>query len=164
MAVFFWRGTGGSWFLPTIASASAGPTTTEVTSGTPLTACITGVSGFSTKLNRVGFPVLSTSVEEQTDGPQTPEDCGLTLIEDNGTGSDATALARRAAVTALVDGAAGYIVMSRTKQTLVAADKVYVYPVKVGAANPGWSLDANVSTIQVDFALTGSVRKAVAVS
>ena len=162
MSMLFWRGTGSVRFLPTIAG-TAGPTAAEITAGSDLSAAVTAIAGFETQLNRVGVPVLSSSTELQTDGPQTFVDSSLTMVEDDGTGTDADSLLRISALTLLADGVSGYFVLSRVKRTLVTGDKVYVFPGKVGANNPGWTLDANVRTTTINVVLTAAARKAVAV-
>lgn len=162
MGMFFWRGKGGVHFVPTIAG-TAGPTVAEITAGIDISAALTAVSGFTTQLNRVGVPVLSSSTEEQIDGPQQFVDSSVTCIDDDGSGSDAEALARQAAATTMVDGATGYFVFSRTTRTLAAGAKVFVFPGKVGAQNPAWTLDANVAASEYAIVLTGAARKNVAV-
>jgi len=149
---FFRRGTSGAWFVPTIASTSA-PTASEIIAGTDLGAAVTAIENFETTTSRISQPVLKYKVNPQIDGEQTFGDASMTLLEDNGvSGTDSAAL--QAAYTALADGATGFIVLSPKKQTPIAADKVEVWPVKVGANNRAWTMDNEMAKYQVAFAVT----------
>src|SRR5436305_14009746 len=122
MAVYFRRGQSYAAWVPTIASTSAGPTTTELGAGTELTAAITALSGFETSLNRINTPLMSQKEELQVDGPQTLGDATLTIIDDDGVSSSGSA-ARAAARTALAEGAVGYVVAAPRKPgTPIATD------------------------------------------
>lgn len=164
MSLFFRRGQSAAFWVPSIASTTAGPTAAEVTAGTDLSQAITAMVGFTTTLNRINTPVMSQKEETQTDGPQTLGDATITLLDDDGVSSSGST-ARVAAHTALAEAAAGYVVVSPQKVgPLVATDKVWVFPAKVGAVNPDLSTDAKLATTEVQIAITASPRKNVAVS
>lgn len=164
MAVYFRRGQSYAAWVPTIASTSAGPTTSELAAGTELTKAITALAGFETSLNRINTPLMAYKEELQGDGPQTLGDATITIIDDDGV-SSADSTARASARTALAEAAVGYVVIAPSKTgTPIATDKVDVWPAKVGARNRDLSLDANLARSIVQIAITATPRKDVAVS
>lgn len=163
MSAFFLRGKGGVRFVTTIANTSA-PTAAELAAGVALERAVTAIDGFNTQLNRVQTPVLAYRQELQHDGPETFADSGLTIIDDDGTGTDVDSVAYAAAATALVKGATGYLVFCRTHQTMAATRKVWVYPVRVGSVQAGWTMDATLASSRVEIVITGEPKEKVTVA
>jgi hypothetical protein len=161
MSLFFRRGQAGAWWIPTIALPL---NIAEITAGQELHTAFAGVTGFDTQLNRINTPVLKYRRELQLDGPETFGDATITFIEDDGTGSDQDSVDRNDISDVMVEGASGYIVFHPNKQTLVASDIVEIWPVKIGARNRTWSLDAEASRYVVQFAITGDPDKEAVVS
>lgn len=157
MSIFFRRGKSNATFILTMAGAA--PTVAELAAGTDLSKAITAISGFDTTLNRVNTPIMDYSQEAQTEGPQQFSDASMTLIEDDGTAAqDSTA--RTAAYAAMAEGTSGYMILApRKRGTPAAADKVEIWPVKVGARNRDWSLEGQPARYTVQFAITGSPVK-----
>lgn len=164
MGLFFRRGQSNMTFLTALASTSLIPTAAEITAGVDLSKAILGVTGFNTTLNRVNTPVLDYAQEIQVAGPQTFGDASLTLADDDGTTS-ADSTARVAARTALAEGTNGYIVIAASRRGKpVAATKVDVWPVLVGALNREITLDAQIARSTAQLAITGAAAKDVAVT
>jgi hypothetical protein len=163
MAVYFRRGQSAAYFVPTIASTTAGPTASELAAGVNITKAVTGLGGFETSLNRINTPLMSQKEELQVDGPQTLGDGTITLVDDDGTTS-ADSTARIAARTALAEGVSGYVVIAPSKLTPTTGDKVDVWPSKVGAMNRNLGLDAALATSVAQLAFTSQPRKEVAIT
>jgi hypothetical protein len=70
---------------------------------------------------------------------------------------------RTGARTALAESTVGYLVVAPDKLTPVAATKVDVFPMKVGALNRDLSLDAQLARSVAQLAITATPRKSVAV-
>lgn len=159
--MFFRRGKSSAYLVPTVASATKSQVTlAELAAGTNLSKAVAAIAGFETALNRINQPVMAYPEELQIDGPQTFADASMTLLEDDGTGSDADSTARVAAYTALAEQSTGFIVFSPTKSgALIAADKIEVWPVRVGARNRGWGLETEAARYVVQFAITGAPNK-----
>lgn len=163
MGLFFLRGQSAARWLPTVASASAGPTLAEWTAGTDLTPAITALAGWETSLNRINTAVMNAKEELQTNGPQTLGDASITLLDDDGQAASGSTQ-RVAAKTALAEGTNGYFGVCTFKAAPTTADKIYLFPALVGAVNPDLSLDAQLSRLIVQMAITGAPRKNVAIS
>lgn len=162
--LFFRRGKSGAMFVPTIANKSA-PTVAELTAGVAIGRAVAAIAGFETTLNRINQPVMAYSEELQIDGPQTFADASMTLLEDDGTGSDADSIERVAAATALVEQASGYIVLSPKKAgALVATDKCEVWPVRIGAVNRSWALETEAARYVAQYAISGTPVKTATVA
>lgn len=150
MSLFMVRGTGDAWWVPTIADPDLKPTPAEIAAGINLSAAINAITGLEPQSNKINVAILKYKQEPQIDGPETFQDVSITIAEDDGTGTDADALARQVALTTLIKGASGFLVLSRTKQgTPIAADKLSVLGASVGSVVPNWSLDANAATTDV---------------
>lgn len=160
---FFRRGKSGAWLVLTIADPSA-PTATEIAAGTKLSQALTAIAGFETTLNRVNTPVMAYQTELQTDGPRTFGDASMTLMEDDGSGTDSDSVARAAAYTALAEGTTAYIVFTPKTTAATTAAKAEVWPIKIGAKNRSWSLDVETARYTVQLAITGSEHKDVAIA
>jgi hypothetical protein len=163
MSVYFRRGQSAAFFVPTIASTTAGPTAAELSAGVDVTKAVTALGGFETSLNRINTPLMSQKEELQVDGPQTLGDGTITLVDDDGTTS-ADSTARVAARTALAEGTSGYIVVAPSKLAPTTGDKVDVWPCKVGALNRNLGLDAALATSVAQLAFTAQPRKEKAIT
>lgn len=163
MSLYFRRGQSGAYWLPTVASTSAGPTAAEVTAGTPLTKAITALSGLETTLNRINTAVMSQKEELQVDGPQTLGDATITILDDDGvTAADSTA--RQDARDALEETSVGYLFIIPDKTTSAVGDTGDLWPAKVGARNRDNSMDAQLARSVVQLAITSQPRKDVAIT
>lgn len=165
MSMFFWRGRGEALYVATIANPAA-PTAAEIAAGIVLSAGLTAVSGFETTVNRVAVPVLASDVDIQMNGPAQFGDSTLSLVEDDGVGSDPDDVLRRTAVTTLAKDTTGYIVMCRNKKkaAMIAAVKVDVFPGYVGGNNKDWSLDASATRRNVAWIQTSAPKQDVAIA
>lgn len=161
-ALYFRRGKSNAWFLPTVAGA-AGPTLAEITAGTELGAAIAGMQGWETSLNRIQQAVLKYATDYQVDGPQQFGDAQMTFLDDDGVGSDTDSTARQAVSTVMVEQGTGFVCLSPKVLAPIAATKVHLFPVKIGARNDTFSLDNEPARYVCDFAITGAARKNVAV-
>lgn len=118
-------------FVPTLTTPSA-PTTAQITAGTPLEARLTpdGLS-ISIETASVDTSKLNSTANSETIGR---DSYTVSVKYVRGDQAEATAVQ-----TALVRGAAGYLVVRRDKLATVAwtvADKVEVYPVICARPNP----------------------------
>lgn len=162
--LFFRRGKSSWWYVAALTNYLT-PTATAINGGTLLDKAIADLSGWDTQLNRINEPWWDSNVDIQTDGPQQLGDASFTFFDDDGTGSDANSVARQAVDTLMVEGLAGFIVNApKKKGTVVAADKVNVWPVKLGARNTDYSLDVRSARYICQFAVTGTPAKLVAVT
>lgn len=152
MALFMLRGNGYARWCPSVAALNS-PKLTELTAGIPLTEAINSISGLEPQSNKINVPIWKYKTESQIDGPQTFQDVAVVIAEDDGTGTDADALARQTALETMTTGASGVLVMNRTKKTDVpaAADKVFSIRATVGSQVPNWSLDANAATTSINL-------------
>jgi hypothetical protein len=162
MSLFMLRGRGGAWWLPTVASPTGAPTASEIAAGQPLSAAFTAIQGLEPQSNKINVAVLKYKTEAQIGGPETFQNVSVTIAEDDGTGLDADALERKAALTVLVAPSSGVLILSRTKQTLTAADKVFSIAAAVDAQVPNWNLDASAAATQINLSPSTPLR-AVAV-
>lgn len=150
MAFYMLRGRANAWWLPSVAGAN--PTAAEIAAGQELGDSITALSGFEPQTSKINIPIMKQIEEAQLEGPKTFQDAVLTIAEDDGTGTDAGALQRIAALTTLVAGAQGVLYLSRTKKTSpAAADKGFMMRATVGSQVPGWNLDASAATTNVNL-------------
>lgn len=157
---YFRRGVSSAIFVPSLADPNA-PTVAELAAGTDLSAAVNSITGFTTDTSRISEPVLAYKQNPQMDGEQTFGDAGMKLMEGDGVaGGDETVLA--AAYAALVDDAAGYMVLA--PGSTASGKKVETWPIKVGANNRDWSLDNTFAKYDVAFAITGQPKKNATVS
>ncbi len=152
MALFMLRGRGYAFWCPSVADLE-GPTVPEITAGIPLTAGINAITGLEPQSNPINVPLWKHKTEAQIEGPQTFQDVAITFAEDDGEGTDADALEQQAALTTLVAGASGVLVMNRTKKsvTVESGDKTHSIRGTVGSAAPNWTLDASAATTAVNL-------------
>lgn len=155
---FFRRGKSGAILVPTISNTSA-PTVAELTAGTPISAAVIGLTGFETALNRVNTPVMKYATELQTRGPKTLGEASITLMEDDGTGSDADSTERQDAFDALEEDSAYYLVLIPNKTTAPAATVVEIWKIQSGGQNRDWSLGADTARYTVPVAITAQPVK-----
>ena len=158
MGMFFRRGTTGVLFVPTIVDITA-PTAAELAAGTDLGPALAAMEGFETKLNRINQGVLKYKQELQIDGPQQFGDAKLTLLEDDGTGATGDDLERKTIYAALPEQATGFIVINPVAQTFAAADKVEVWPNRIGSKNRDFSLGTEPGRYICELAITGAQEK-----
>lgn len=160
MSLYMWRGTGSAYWLPdTVNVALTGPTLAQLT-GTgviDLTDSTTGVSGLDTQQNTINVPVLRSRTAYQIAGEATMGTPSLTVVDDDGT--DSVATARKAVIDTLVDGVEGTLVFFLHTQDPAAGDRCYWQREKVTAQMPSLSLDAAASTIAITFAAQHELRK-----
>lgn len=161
--MFFRRGKSGCIVCPTVADLAA-PTVAELAAGTPIGRAVNTISGFETSLNRINTAVMAHAQELQTDGPQTFADASMVLIEDDGTGSDDDSVERQDAYDALIDGTTAVLVFIPKATSATTGTEVETWPVKVGARNRSWSLDAETARYTAQFAITGAPEKAAVVA
>lgn len=162
MALFMLRGSGFARWCPAVVSLTA-PTTAELTAGISLTEAITSITGLEPQSNKINVPIWKYKTEAQIDGPQTFQDVVITIPEDDGEGVDSDALARQAALTTLVKGAEGVLVMNRGKKTDVPAsgDKVFSIRAAVGSQVPNWSLDAAAASTNINLSPSSDLTPGV---
>lgn len=158
MSLFMLRGRGGAWWLPTVASPTGAPTSAEIEAGIPLSAAFTAITGLEPKPSKINVAVMKYKAEAQIGGPETFDNVSVTIAEDDGTGVDADALERQVALTTLVAPSSGVLILSRTKQTLVAADKVFSIAAAVDAQVPNWDLGAAASSTQITLSPSTPLR------
>jgi hypothetical protein len=162
----FWRGTGDALFVPTIANPAT-PTASELTAGTSIALGLTAISGFEDAANQINVQLLAYSQDVQVNGPSQWGTSSVTLIEDDGVGSNTDDVARRAILTALgTKGITGYMVFSRfvKKAALVSTKKVDVWAVQISTINPQYTLDAAVATRVVNLSIQSAPNINVAVT
>lgn len=152
MALFMLRGNGYAYWCPSVATLTA-PTSAECTAGIPITAAITSITGLEPQTNKINIPIWKYKTEAQIDGPQTFQDVVIGIAEDDGNGTDADALERQNALTTMVQGAEGVLVMKRTGTVHVptSGDKVHSIRATVGSQAPQWSLDANGAVTNINL-------------
>jgi hypothetical protein len=146
---FYRRGVTKLWFLPAVASVTAGPTSIEVTAGADITPGLSGLTGFSSNPSKIPTPDADIDFTGNIPGEITPADSALTYYEDK----LATAIR-----TALADGTAGFVCIF--PQGKVTGRRVETWPVRLGEWNSGLDMTGNVAATQViDVAVTGKPGK-----
>lgn len=161
--LFFRRGKSEVVLVLTISNPAA-PTVAEIAAGVPFSNVIAAMSdGWKVALNRISQEVLGQQQDRQVDGPVQPGDASMSLLDDDGTGSDVDSVYAQAVSTAMVKNTSGYVVISPKTKTIIAGTKVHEYPIKIGARNDDMGLQAQPARYDVDFIITGEVRQSVAV-
>lgn len=161
MSLFMLRGRGGAWWLPTVSDPDGKPTVAEIAAGIPLSAAFTAIQGLEPQQNKINIAVLKYKTEAQIGGPETFQNVSVTVAEDDGSGVDADAVERQDALTTMVAPASGVLVLSRTKQTLAAGDKVYTIAARIDAQVPNWALDANAAATAINLSPSTPLRPVV---
>lgn len=161
MSLFMLRGRGGAWWLPTVADSGGAPTMAEIAAGIPLSAAFTAIQGLEPQQNKINIAVLKYKAEAQIGGPETFQNVSVTVAEDDGSGVDADAVERQNALTTMVAPASGVLILSRTKQTLAAGDKVYSIAAAIDAQVPNWALDANAASTAINLSPSTPLRPVV---
>lgn len=167
MGMLMLRGNGGAWFLPSVASfveTTGGPTLAEITAGISITAAISEITGLEPSRNPINIPLLKYQSEAQIDGPTTFQSVSIGIPDEDGLDSDADALERMAALTTLVKDASGVLVLSRTKQTLVAADKIFMINIGIDAQVPVWDMGASYARTNIACSPSTSLLKGVVIA
>lgn len=159
--MFFRRGKSSAIICPLVAGFDDGEVTlAEIAAGVNLSKAVAAIAGFETTLNRINQPVMAYVEELQIDGPQTFADASMTLLEDDGVGSDGDSVARVAAYAALDEQSSGVMVLAPKKAgALIATNDVELWPIRVGARNRGWGLETEAARYVVQFAVTGAPQK-----
>lgn len=161
MGLFMLRGRGYGWWLPSVADPDGEPTIAEIAAGIPLGKAFTSLQGFEPQANKINVPIMAYKSEAQIGGPETFQNVVVTIAEDDGTGVDADALERQDALTTMVAGASGVLILSRTKQALVAADKIHSIACTVDSQTPNWNLDAAAATTAINLSPSTPLRPGV---
>jgi len=157
MAIFMLRGRGYAYWCPTVADLTK-PTPAEIGAGEDLTPAITAIQGLEPQSNKINVPVWKHKQELQIDGPQTFQDVTITLVEDDGEGTDSDATARQDALETLEEGAEGVLVMNRNSTSGPAnGDRTFSLPAVVGSQQPQWSLDASAATTVIALSPSGAL-------
>lgn len=150
MSLFMLRGKGEAWWLPSVAS-DLGPTEAEVAAGIALGAAFNAIQGLDPQRNPINIPVLKYREELQIEGPTTYQNVSITLVEDDGTGTDADALERQEAATTMVEGADGVLFLRRTGKTATVGVKGHMIRAEVGSQVPIFDMGASAATLQVNL-------------
>lgn len=152
---YFRRGKTRAWWVPTISNKSA-PTAAEIAAGTEVTSGVSDITGFATSVDRIGTPDLSTNFTSTVPGEQTVEDSELMFYLDSATNPLRTTMAV---------GNTGYIVFIDYKPTgsIVATDKVDVYPVIVGGIPKERDMGNTAAKWTAQFGITAAPAEDVAV-
>jgi hypothetical protein len=131
-------------------TAPGAPTAVQLTAGTPLEGRLTA-DGLSIGVDTASIDTskLNSTANSQTIGR---DSYTVSVKYVRGDSTDATAVQ-----TTLVRGASGYLVVRRDKVSTAAwaaADKVEVYPVIVGGANPDSPAANALQTVNVPLMVT----------
>lgn len=158
MSLYMLRGRGGAWWLPSVADPSGNPTDAERAAGIPLSAAFNAIAGLEPQQNKINVAVLKYKTEAQIGGPETFQNVSITIVEDDGTGTDADAQERQDALTTMTEGTSGVLILSRTKQTLAAGDKVFSIAASIDSQTPNWNLDAAAATTAINLSPSTPLR------
>lgn len=145
MGMIMLRGTGGAWFLPAVADqteTTGGPTSAEIAAGQVLHAAITEITGLEPTRNPINIPLLKYKSEAQIDGPTQFSQITIGIPDEDGLDADADATQRIAALTVMAKGVGGVLLLSRTKQTLIAGDDVWFIALGIDDQVPLFDLGA----------------------
>lgn len=144
MARFFRRGKSKVYFLPAVASASAGPTRSEITAGTDLSPGVADIAGFSLSNAPIATPDLATPFTKSIPGEDTTDASTLTFYDDD---------AGPAPVyrTILLKGTIGYIVLMPYGD--VPTKRCEVWKVQTTGVNDEWSVGTDPARFIVGFAV-----------
>jgi hypothetical protein len=140
-------------FVPVIANINA-PTAVELTAGTDLTPRLTpdGLA-ISTDTASVDSTKMSSTANSQKAGRRS---FTVSITYTRG-----TAVGEIAIETALTYRAAGYLVVRRDvayATAFAAAQKVEIYPVEVGEANPASPAPDALQNVEVPFMVTSEPK------
>lgn len=142
MAKFFRRGKTKLSFLPAVANKAA-PTRPEITAGTPLSADVAEVAGFSLNNSPIPVPDLDTVFTKTIPGEDTTEDSMLTFYDQ-----DNSVVIR----TALAKDTAGFIVYFPYGD--VPTKRCEVWPVRSTGVNDEITAGNEAAKYNVKFAIT----------
>jgi hypothetical protein len=140
-------------FVPTISSLAA-PTIAEITAGTVLDTRMAEMSGFQFKNSVIKTPDLSTTFVSQIPGEDEADDSSITFYDDDGA-SDAVR-------TALVKGAAGFIVLM--PQGKVATKRCEVWPATSTGFNDEWTVANEAAKAMAQFSITAPPNQSAVVT
>lgn len=151
MAIYMLRGNSTTRWLPAVADLATGITSAEWTAGADFGNAVTALSGLEPQSSKINVPIQKQRAEAQIEGPETFQDAVITIVEDDGTGTDADALERQEALEVLDEGAQGVFVFSRGKANPATGDQLFAMRGTVGSQVPNWNLDASAATTAVNF-------------
>ena len=159
MALYMLRGRANGWWLPAVAKPATEVKLTEVAAGLEFGDAVTSMSGFEPQSSKINVPIMKQRAEAQIEGVETFQDAVLNIAEDDGTGTDAQALQRQDVIDTVDEGAQGYVLLSRTKQTLAVGDDAYLMAATVGSQVPNWNLDAAAAITAININPSTNLRK-----
>lgn len=150
MGMFMLRGKGEAYWLPSVASDN-GPTLAELAAGIKLGAAFSAIQGLDPQRNPINVPVLKYREEPQIDGPTTYQNVSVTLVEDDGTGTDADALERQDALETMVQGVEGVLFLERYSKTGLVGAKGHMIRAEVASQVPGYDMGATAGSTTVNL-------------
>lgn len=152
---FYRRGKTRVFFVPTIANQAA-PTAAEIAAGTELSAKVADIAGFSSSLDRIDAPDMSSNFTPTVPGEAKVADSSLQIyLESISNPLRAT----------LAQNTTGFIVFCDYKPSgaLAAADVVDVYPVTVGSIPKERSMSSTPAKWTAEFGISAVPSEDVAV-
>ena len=158
------RGTGGAWWLPTVADqteTTGGPTPSEITAGQELHAAITEITGLEPSRSPINIPLLKYKSEAQIDGPTQFSQITIGIPDEDGLDTDDDATQRMAALTSMPKATSGVLLLSRTKQVLVADDEVWFIALGIDDQVPLFDLGAAFARTNIIGSPTTPLTKGV---
>lgn len=158
MSLFMLRGTGAAFYAPAVASDN-GPTETELGASLNFSRAFHAIQGLEPQQNPINTPVLEHATEVQIEGPETFSNVVITIVEDDGTGTDEDALVRQECLETMDKGASGALVLSRVKKNPGSGDTVYMIRGSFGRQTPLWDIGAEAAKTNLNFFPTSPLEK-----
>jgi hypothetical protein len=152
------RGKTGVWFVPSLA-APGNPSAAAIAAGTPLHDIIRSMTGWTSEQEDLDNSDLSSTWNGTLPGGETPAASSFTFAAGNVAG-DVEETAR----TTIVEGANGYIVMTKWKKTPTSTEKADVFPVRVKAVNDEYTVDNAVAQWVAGFSIYDPPNKNVTIA
>ena len=134
-------------FAPSVADIS-GPTTSELSSGTDLTAEIGEISGFKFSNNPIDTPDMDSEFVSNIPGEDTGDDSSMTFYEDSTSNPIRAVLAK---------GTEGFVVLfpyGYGGGSPTAGDDCEVWPVTIASNTREWSAGNDAARYMVEFTLS----------
>lgn len=147
------RGTGEAYFIPALADGTTGggPTEAELDAGIALGAGFNAITGLERQRSPINTPVLRHRVELQIAGPETFQSVSITIVEDDGTGTDAEAIERQNILDTMVEGAEGWLVLFRYTQDPQVGDTAHYIKIGVDDQEPNWDMGPQAQTTNINL-------------
>lgn len=142
MTKFFRRGISKIYWLPSVATPSAGPTSGEITAGTDLSPGITEVNGFSIANAPIATPTLDSRFTKSIPGEDTTDDSSLVMFDDDTTQTLRSVLAK---------DTVGYIAL--LPYGLGTGKRVELWNVTITGNNDQWTTDNEAARFMVSFSI-----------